>query len=241
MSVGDSRWGLVIVAAGSGTRYGDPLKALATLGERPLITWSLHRLGAHPQVQHVVVVCAPHSQDALSTVLEQAGINGVDTCLGGATRAESVQAGIAALRADITHVAVHDAARPFASRELFSRLMQAAERIGAAIPARAVTDTVHVADDAGQIVGLLERSHLRAAQTPQLARRDWLTIALERSGQVQSPSDEAAALVAAGYPVELVEGELTNLKITWPGDLAMAGQWLRDGLIALDAQEQEDE
>lgn len=232
-----SRWGLVIVAAGSGTRYGDPLKAVATLGERPLLTWSMQRLGGHPQVQQVVVVCGAHSRDALAAVLEQAGLGGVDICLGGATRAESVRAGVAALRADITHVAVHDAARPFASRALFSRLMQVAGHVGAAIPALPVTDTVHVADAAGRIAGLLERSHLRAAQTPQLARRDWLVHALAASAGASSPSDEAAALVAAGYPVELVEGELTNLKITWPGDLAMAGQWLRDGLIAPDVLE----
>jgi 2-C-methyl-D-erythritol 4-phosphate cytidylyltransferase len=130
-----------------------------------------------------------------------------------------VRAGLAALTVACTHVAVHDAARPLVTATLVERVIKAALGDGAAVPVVPVGDTLHVISLEGTILSTPDRSGLRAAQTPQVARRDWL----ERAYRVaDGTTDEGGLLHAAGYPVRLVDGDPTNLKITWPADLALA-------------------
>ena len=120
---------------------------------------------------------------------------------------------------EIGLVAIHDAARPLASQSLLRRVVAAAREHGAAAPALPIADTVNRIDDVGLVCEVIERTNLMVAQTPQVARRDWLEAALATAS---AATDEESALVAAGYPVVTVAGERNNLKLTWPDDLPFA-------------------
>ncbi|HEV8319979.1 MAG TPA: 2-C-methyl-D-erythritol 4-phosphate cytidylyltransferase, partial [Myxococcota bacterium] len=148
-----------------------------------------------------------------------------------ATRVESTRAGLAALGdggGAPTHVLVHDGARPFASAALFVRVAEAARAHGAAVPVVPVVDTIKEVDDAGtRVVRTLARARLRAVQTPQGFRADWLGEALAAAaatGARGAPdfTDDAGLVEAAGHPVHTVLGEPENFKITGPLDLARA-------------------
>ncbi|HYI16874.1 MAG TPA: 2-C-methyl-D-erythritol 4-phosphate cytidylyltransferase, partial [Thermomicrobiales bacterium] len=204
---------------GSGVRFSDAGKALAPLASRPVLAWSLSLFAALTDVVQVVVVAGQHTQSGCETLLEELDHHGVSVVCGGATRADSVRAGIASLHAACTHVAIHDAARPLVTEALVRRVIDAALAHGAAIPVVPVGDTLHVVSSDGTIASTPDRASLRAAQTPQVARRDWL----EHAYQIATgTTDEGGLLHAAGYPVMLVDGDPANLKITWPADLALA-------------------
>jgi 2-C-methyl-D-erythritol 4-phosphate cytidylyltransferase len=222
MSTGEQRHngtlGVVIVAAGSGTRFGDRAKVFAPLAGRPLVTHSLVVFAAYPGVRRTVLVLGAHTLGRGRELLVELGLRDARTVLGGETRSESVRAGIAALGDDIDLVAVHDAARPLVRADLIARVVAGAAMTGAAVPVVPVSDTIHH-DASGRIGATLDRTPLRAAQTPQVARRTWLLQAL---ADARASTDEGGMLHAAGFPVALVAGDPANIKITRPDDLAIA-------------------
>lgn len=213
-----SRIAAVVVAAGSGKRFGDREKVFLDLAGRPLLLWSVECFKRHPAIHRVVVVLGEHTIEQGRAMLDAAGNREVVTCLGGAERSDSMRAGLMCVP-DADIVLVHDAARPLLSSTLVSRVVTAARTHGAAIPVLPVSDTLHRRGLSDESAGVVDRSELAAAQTPQGARRDWLLAALTAEGK---PTDEGGMLQAAGYPVALVEGDPQNIKITWPFDLAIA-------------------
>ncbi len=210
--------GVVIVAAGSGRRFGNQDKVLSPLGGRPMILWSLDLFGKVPGVEHVVVVAGTHSIDRIRELIDDSATP-VTICLGGETRRDSVRAGVSHLPSDLALVAVHDAARPLADFGMVERVIRAAANIGAAVPCLPATDTMYQVGAGGLASAVIDRSALRAVQTPQIARRDWLDACLELEGDF---TDEGSALIAAGFPVQVVDGNPDNIKITHPGDLEQA-------------------
>jgi 2-C-methyl-D-erythritol 4-phosphate cytidylyltransferase len=216
---GDSQIGVVIVAAGSGVRFGDAGKALVSLAGRPLLSWSLAPFVELDDVSEIIVVAGEHTFERCEALIPAAIATRTAVVGGGATRAESVRAGLAALGPAITHVAIHDAARPLATAALVQRVIDAGLEVGAAVPAVQIGDTLHAIGADGSIASTPDRSQLRAAQTPQVARRDWLEAAYQAGA---GTTDEGGLLASAGYPVRLVEGDPNNIKITWPGDLTLA-------------------
>ena len=206
------------MAAGEGRRFGGP-KQLQPLGGRRMIDWAFDAAAAAGH--GVVVVAAADQVAALAGGRDGRGGLGagsdveVVVAAGGATRSESVRAGLAATPAAADVIVVHDAARPLAGGALFAAVIGA---VGAgadgAVPAVAVTDTVRHTQQ-----GALDRSLLRAVQTPQAFRADTLRRAHAGGGEA---TDDATLVEAAGGVVRLVSGEPDNLKITTPGDLALA-------------------
>jgi 2-C-methyl-D-erythritol 4-phosphate cytidylyltransferase len=209
----------VLVAAGSGTRFGDQGKVFAPLGGRPVLHWSIELFRAQPGIVEIVVVFGEHSFERGQALLEACRDDRLAAHLGGATRTGSVRAGVEALQSEAQYVAVHDAARPLASPALLTRVLEAARLMGAAVPSMPVADTVQSVTADGTLLELLDRERLRAVQTPQVARRDWLLAAL---AQATPATDEGSLLHLAGYPVRHVDGERDNLKLTWPSDLLTA-------------------
>ena len=139
---------------------------------------------------------------------------------GGATRSESVRAGLAALP-PCDAVVVHDAARPLVPASLFTAVLQALEGADAAVAAARVTDTIRHSDG-----GTLDRSRLWAVQTPQAFRRDILERALDVPEAVLAAATDDASLVErAGGQVAVVESVEPNFKVTTPHDLEVA-DWL---------------
>lgn len=202
----------VVVAGGTGRRFGSMKQFEVLAGER-VIDRSV-RVAAALCDGVVVVVPAGVLRSAEAEV-EHADL----VVAGGATRAESVRAGLAAVPADAAVVLVHDAARPLASPALYERVIRAVRDGSAAVvPAIAVVDTIRAVD--GQV---LDRDRLRAVQTPQ-----GFDAAILRSVHASAPeaTDDAGLVEAVGGSVTLVEGERTNLKVTDPADMIVAAALL---------------
>ena len=220
------RWGAVVVAAGRGERFGDGDKLLAPLAGRAVVAWAVDAIVSEQRVCDVVVVTGPENgigiRDAIGS--SRSGC-GVTYCAGGPTRSASVVCGLAALAPGITHVAVHDGARPLVAPEHVRQVLDAAERAGAATLALQPASTIGVLDSGGrELAGSLDRSRLLELQTPQAAARDALCDALFR---FPDETDESSALFRAGYNVAIVDGSRGNIKITVPEDLRIAGALAR--------------
>ena len=217
----------IVVAAGSGSRLGAAIpKALVEVAGVPLVVRAVARLAAGGVTEAVVVVPADE-RAAFEAVLAGAPIPVVITA-GGAERQHSVANGLAALPASGADewseqvVLVHDAARAFVPAEVVARVIAAVrEGADAVIPAVAVSDTIREVHDAGSTV--VDRSRLRAVQTPQGFRRGVLAeahAALADTGTVVT--DDAAAAEYLGSVVAFVEGSRRSFKVTDPFDLLVA-------------------
>ena len=202
-----SVWGIV-VAGGSGSRFG-AAKQFARLGGATVLERSLATT-ARACAGVVVALPAESGWQPTAPVVAVAG---------GATRAESVRAALAAVPADAEIIVVHDAARPLASPLLFAAVI-AAVRAGAdaAVPALAVSDTVKRVDGE-RVIETVSRDGLVVVQTPQAFRAEALRGA---HAPGVDGSDDAMLVEQSGGVVRIVSGEARNLKITVPDDLEIA-------------------
>ena len=214
----------VVVAAGRGSRAGaDVPKQFRLVGGMPMLRRSLLTFLEHPQVSFVQPVI--HRDDIALFESSVAGLNPLPPVFGGATRQVSVGAGLEALAVyapDI--VLVHDAARPFASKQLTSRAIDAARQSGAAIPALLVTDTVKTVDTNNHVTGTIDRASLRLVQTPQAFSFSALLEAHRKAVAAKRDdfTDDAALAEWAALSVTAFAGEPGNIKITTPEDFARA-------------------
>ena len=220
---------VILPAAGSSTRFGGGSKLLAPLADGlPVIARTLERFLSRDDVKLIVVATSAGGQrfaDVPATLEQMLRDPRVRRCDGGPSRAESVRNALALVPADLEWVAVHDAARPLVSAELIDRVLEAAARYGAAVPAVPIVPTVKQADGPlpARVQRTVPRQTLWAVQTPQVARRSALAAAFAKCplplGKV---TDEAQLLELAGQDVWLVPGEERNIKITTPDDLRLA-------------------
>jgi 2-C-methyl-D-erythritol 4-phosphate cytidylyltransferase/2-C-methyl-D-erythritol 2,4-cyclodiphosphate synthase len=217
--------GIVVVAAGSGTRLGgsEP-KAFVALRGVPVLERALRGVfDSVEPAQVVLVVPSSHLKAARSIADRVAGVasDSVSVVAGGATRQASVAAGLAALAADVDTVLVHDAARALTPPVLFDRVARAVRSTGGGvIPALPVTDTVKRVGADAAVVGTVDRSDLVHVQTPQGFPRVDLDAAY--ADAIEEHTDDAALFAAAGHVVTVVEGEARAFKITTPWDLRRA-------------------
>lgn len=216
------RAAVVVPAAGAGRRMGGAHKPSLTLAGEPLLLHTLRPFLAFPEIVQVIValpaalVAAPPSWLAALDAR-------VQVVAGGAERGDSVRAALAATLPDVDVVLVHDAARPLVTRAIIERALAAAGAGRSVVAAVPLTDTVQQIDDAGVIVTTPDRSRLRAAQTPQAFPRAVLIDAYARAAAEGAAATDDAALVArCGVPVEVIEGDVANLKVTTPADLVLA-------------------
>ena len=219
-----SRHFALVPAAGSGARFGaETPKQYLPLAGRPLIYHTLAALCRCARIEAVWVVLSPGDEwwsDGDCSDLDDK--LRVVRC-GGTTRAESVTNGLGALADSLTPddwVLVHDAARPCLSQPMLDALFDglAHDPVGGllAVP---VADTLKRADANCRVVATEPREGLWQAQTPQMFRFGLLYESLRTAGAV---TDEAGAIEAAGYSPRLIRSDVTNLKVTFPGDLGLA-------------------
>ena len=195
----------VVVAAGSGTRFGGP-KQFEMMGDRRVMDWA--------------VAIAREASDGVVVVLPRDVAEKEGGVAGGATRSESVRKGLAAVPKNATIICVHDAARPFANEDDFARVIEAVvDGADGAVPAIPVADTIKVVDDTGQVVRTPARGSLRAVQTPQAFRAEMLRRAHASNGE---GTDDAALVETEGGKVVVVDGDVLNRKITTRDDLEWA-------------------
>ena len=209
----------VIVAAGSSSRAGPGVpKPWRSLGGRPILRWSAEALARAGAREIIVVTAGERVQDATEAL---AGLTGWKAVAGGATRAESVQAGLAALSAsDDEPVLIHDAARPFVTTAHVERLLAALAEADGAVPALPVADTLK--RGAGVITETISRDGLWRAQTPQAFAYRTLLDAYAAWPADAEPTDDAAVVERAGGKVALVAGDPLLMKLTYPEDFTMA-------------------
>ena len=219
----------VLVAAGRGERLGeDRPKAFVRLGELPLLAEPLRRLDESEWIDHVVVVAPPDWEEPAILLAEEIGASKVTACVtGGATRTESVRAGVAEVPEDAAVILVHDAARPLLPEGLVGRLIEAlGEGYDGAVPGLPLSDTVKRVED-GRVAETLTRDALVAVQTPQAFVAPVLRAALDRASNSLLQATDCAALVeAAGGRIRVVEGDERLLKVTTRADLERVAAWL---------------
>jgi 2-C-methyl-D-erythritol 4-phosphate cytidylyltransferase len=209
---------------------GQPKQFLSIRG-RTLLEWSVSALLDSPLIEGCVVALPAADVDHPDGLSGEGFLRDprVRCCAGGSSRAASVLAGLAAVpAAENDWVLVHDAARPCLLAGDLERLINAVTTVGVGgILARPVTDTLKRADATGRVSATVERSELWSAQTPQMFRRGELRAALEQAAERGATvTDESSAMELAGHPVQLVEGSVANLKVTYPADIALAAFWL---------------
>jgi 2-C-methyl-D-erythritol 4-phosphate cytidylyltransferase len=195
----------IVVAAGSGLRFGSA-KQFARLGDRRVVDWAVEEASRHSL--------------GVVTVVPKGSVAGPHEVEGGATRSESVRRGLAAVPAEATIIVVHDAARPFASGEMFRRVIGAVvDGAAAAVPGIPVTDTIKQVNESDVVVSTPRRETLRAVQTPQAFRASALRRAHAAGGE---GTDDAVLVEHMGLEVRVVEGDHVNRKITEVDDLEWA-------------------
>ena len=208
----ESVW-TIVVAGGSGARFGG-LKQYETLGSQRVLDWS--------------VATAREASDGVVVVVPAADVAREGGVAGGATRSESVRAGLAHVPSSATVVCVHDGARPFASADVFARVV-AAVVAGAdgAIPGVTVADTIKQVAADGLVLHTPNRAELMAVQTPQAFRANVLRAAYLAG---DAATDDATLVETAGGRVVVVDGDANNRKITDPDDLAWARRQVVEGV-----------
>lgn len=214
------RTAVLITAAGRGSRMGGASpKQWQHLGGQTVLARSIRAFAAFPRV--VVVV---HPDDMGHAIAELGGA--VTLVAGGATRSDSVRAGLELLDGSgVTHVLIHDGARPLVPSPVIDAVLGALDSgAPAAAPALPVTDALWRGEN-GQVTGFAARDGLYRAQTPQGFRLDAILGA--HRAATQGAADDVELARRAGIPVTIVTGDEDNLKLTWPGDMDRAERILR--------------
>ena len=226
----------IIVGAGRSRRMAGQDKLYAPLAAdgRPVIAATVAVFEAAAAVAAIVLVVAPERVAYCQELAQKRGWRKMRAvCAGGASRGHSVARGLQALQdTSAAYVAVHDAARPFVTPALIARVLSAAQQHGAAVPGVPCADTIRRVDGNERALETLPRDALRAIQTPQVFSRPLLERAYAaQAANLDSFTDDAAVVEAAGAPVFVVPGDYGNMKLTTPRDLAFA-QWLARNVSA---------
>ena len=215
----------IIPAGGSGQRMGlKQPKQFYELAGCPILVHTIRAFQNAPCINEIIVVAPADYLDEVKAMVATYGLDRVSqVVVGGATRQDSVRAGVNAVRAGTEYVAVHDGARPFVAPELIEACVAKAQETGAALAAVPVRDTLKTVADEDLVVNTVDRSVLWQAQTPQVVRLGLLQEAYritDADGFVGT--DEASLLEHIDCPVRVVEGSERNFKITRPEDLRIA-------------------
>lgn len=214
----DQRAAAIIMAGGSGTRFGGPVnKVYRDLDGKPVLRWSLDMLAA--LVGHVVIVSRPADAELLAPVVDGFDVLHAE---GGHTRTESERSGLEVLRARIGRgavdvVAIHDGARPFVTEALVSELIQTARLIGGAVPGWPISDGSGIED--GSATYELPGHGRVAVQTPQVFRAAELLEAFDRAAGFAAADTATLVREHSDLAIALVPSDATNRKITLLADL----------------------
>jgi 2-C-methyl-D-erythritol 4-phosphate cytidylyltransferase/2-C-methyl-D-erythritol 2,4-cyclodiphosphate synthase len=209
----------LIVAAGRGSRSGKDLpKQYVSFKGRSIIAHTVDCFAGHPDIANVVVVIHPNDerlyQEAMTGTVPPPFVHG------GATRQDSVLAGLEYLASTNPpdNVLIHDAARPFVSADVISRVVEGLSHAPAVLPVVALSDTIKTVSD-GRVDKTIDRTQLRAAQTPQGFHFQAILSAHQQSAEMAT--DDASIAEAAGISVTIVDGDAENIKITEPADFEL--------------------
>lgn len=220
---------VIVAAAGDSRRMGLPdgeSKQFLLLGGEPILSHSVRRLITMDCVDGIVVVLHPsHTVRFANELMAFDDTKPMLIAEGGATRPDSVRAGLLEVPDTASVIAVHDGARPLFARHVFERCVGALGGADGAVPGVEVSDTLKRAGSAGKVEGTVDRAGLWSAQTPQAFRAAALRDVYARA-DLNGATDDAMLLERAGYSVSLVPSTPANVKITTPADLPLAAALL---------------
>jgi len=215
---------LLLPAAGIGKRIGGKVpKQFISLRAKPLFIHTLLAFENHPLINSIIITTREEYIPFVKRCLKENGIKKVlSVAKGGETRQESVYNALKHAPASTELFLVHDAVRPFVSKQLISRVIEKAKKYGSAIPAIPVRDTL-IQAERGKVCKKLEREGAFLVQTPQGFRAEVLRECLEKAKKEGLLfTDEGTLLLHYKKEVYLVEGDPLNFKITYPQDLLLA-------------------
>lgn len=220
---------VVVVAAGSARRMEGIDKVMAPLGGVPILVRTLRVFQQSPDVHEIVIVTREDLLEEICNICKAYNLDKVSaTVIGGAERVLSVRAGIDRVRRDAQLIAIHDGARPFLSQAVLGAVLRQAKQSGAAAPAIPVSDTVKRVDGTELITETVDRSCLRAVQTPQVFQADLIRAAIKKAVEDNAPvTDDCSAVERLGIGVVLTPGDRENIKVTTPFDMVL-GQAILD-------------
>ena len=221
------RTSAIIVAAGSSTRMGGEIsKQLMVINGLPVLAHTLRAFEAADHIGEIVVVTRREDLETVWEIGDRYHIRKLTAVThGGATRALSVQRGLAKIHPKARYVAIHDGARCLITPEQINRVCRAAYRHRAATAATHVTDTVKLASKHDFIESTIDRDRVVLVQTPQIFHTDLYRAALVHVKDTENLTDDNQLIERLPYPVKLVEIGADNLKITRPEDLLRA-EWI---------------
>ena len=214
----------IIVAAGKGERLATGIdKPFIELNGRPIVTYSLSLFEEITDISSIILVVSRERMADAAALVTRCGLSKVrEIVVGGAIRQESVFNGLESLPVTVQTVLIHDAARPLISKDTVVQLIAVGKKM-ATIPVLPVSDTLKEVKG-GCVLRTLDRRHFYAVQTPQVFPREVILTAYRQAKRFGTVGTDDAALVeAAGFPVQIIEGERSNIKITYPDDLLYAG------------------
>jgi 2-C-methyl-D-erythritol 4-phosphate cytidylyltransferase len=218
----------VVVAAGRSQRMGFD-KLLTPLAGRPLLVHTLERLFRTDAPSEIVLVVRAGTEPEMERLVEPlAKLGSIRIVPGGAQRQDSVRAGLEAVSPNSEFVMVHDAARPFVTKELIDTVLAAAKLSDAAVCGAPCSDSLKEVGEDGLVTRTIDRSGLWTVQTPQIFRtqllRDAYGAALATGALF---TDDTAVVEAMGHPVRIVLYHGINLKVTTPSDWKLAEAYLQ--------------
>ena len=226
----------VIVAVGEGSRIGGNVpKPYLPLCGRAMVLRTLDWFFAARSIGQVVLVVAAGELSHCEGMLRADSL--LNQCSwvlqsGGATRQQSVKAGLEKVDSDSDIVVIHDGARPFVSPVLIDRCVESAVQNGAVVVGLPARDTIKFVSEDHRVLSTPDRKTLWEIQTPQAFRREVIVEAHERAVRAGfEATDDAMLVEQAGKPVWVIDGEKTNLKITLPEDLWLAEAMIREGRV----------
>lgn len=220
--------GVIIVAGGKGSRMkSNESKQFLYIGDKPILIHTLHLFEDIPEVQEIVLVVGETDFDKTKLLIANYVSSKLKIItIGGIERQDSVRNGLLALSEDTKWVLVHDAVRPFVTKNQVLSCWYKAIETEAAVLAVPVKETIKVVDEHGVIVSTPDRKRLWVIQTPQAFRLDLLKEAHIRALDDQFlGTDDAMLVERMGKQVHVVEGDYYNIKITTPDDRVWA-EWI---------------
>ncbi len=216
------------MAGGNGSRMkSETPKQFLPLCGKPVLLHTLEAFESAGDIGIILVLPATQIRAWYDIVSEKGPAVSYQVVEGGATRFHSVKNGLGAIPEKEALVAVHDGVRPLVTPALISRSYEAASRLGAAVTAVPLKDSIRQLTT-GDTSAPADREQFRLVQTPQAFRVSWMKSAFERPYK-PSYTDCASVVEDAGYPVHLIEGDYGNIKITTPEDLVVADALIRAG------------
>lgn len=217
--------GAIIAAAGHGERIASPIpKQFLGIENKPIVVHTLEKFCQCELIDCIIIVVPKDwYQYVVENIIEKYSILKVDKILiGGATRQESVCRAIEAMNEEIVTVVIHDAVRPFVTLNLLRKVIKKGTETGAAILAVPAHDSIKKVSGK-QIEYSLKRDSIWLVQTPQVFKKELILNAYQQAFfNCRTASDDSELVEYLGYPIAVVEGSRTNIKITTPEDLDLA-------------------